>query len=478
MTARGRTTMARKDTTAHEDDVSAARTPGNSRSGATTVPGESGDAADESCPQPATICVVGLGYVGLPLAVAFDRADQDVVGYDVDGEKVDALDAGTDPTGDVGDDAVDDAEARFTTDPEAIARADVVVVTVPTPIDDLENPDLEFVESAGRTIGEHLSPGTTVVLESTVFPGATENVLVPAIEETTELSAGEGFDVGYSPERASPGEEGRGVRDVVKIVGANTDPVRERLADLYERIVDAGVYRAPDIQTAEAAKVIENVQRDLNIALVNELAFACENIGLSTDEVLAAAGTKWNFHDEYSPGLVGGHCIPVDPHYLAHRAEREGFSPKLILQAREINEYVPVHAAEMTVKALNDAGNVLRDSDVLVLGLSYKPDVGDVRTSEVSDVISELREYDIDVAAFDPHVPDERASEEFDVACQSTLDPSGFDAVVLATAHEAFEHVDLTAVADAMADRPVLIDVPGGFDPERAAEAGLMYNKL
>jgi UDP-N-acetyl-D-galactosamine dehydrogenase len=429
-------------------------------------------------PSGSTVCVVGLGYVGLPLAVAFDETGLDVVGYDIDRTKVETLRSGTDPTGGIGDDAVSDASVQFTTTPDPMGSADYVIITVPTPIDDLENPDLGFVRSAGRTIGEHVTRGTTVVLESTVYPGATEDVLAPAVEEASGLAAGVDFFLGYSPERASPGQEGRGLRDVVKVVGANDDRVRERLTELYETVVDAGVYRAPDIRTAEAAKVIENVQRDLNIALVNELAIVCERMDLSTQEVLDAAGTKWNFHDEYSPGLVGGHCIPVDPHYLAHRAEREGFSPKLILQGREINEHVPAHAAELTVKALNESGKVLRDSEVLVLGLSYKPNVGDVRTSEVSGVISGLREYDVDVLGYEPHAEVEHVRERFDVPVQSEFDPAGVDGIVLATAHDEFRSYDLDAVADEMGTDPVLMDVPSAFSPDAAAAAGFTYRRL
>jgi len=459
------------------DGDQTARAPADS-AGGVAVPAREQSVGDEPSPETATVCIVGLGYVGLPLALALDETGRTVVGFDIDREKVGALEAGADPTGDVGEAAVAESDVRFTAEAGRIERADVVIVTVPTPIDDDETPNLAFVEAAGETVGEHLAPDTTVVLESTVYPGATRDVLVPAIEETSGYSAGEEFAVGYSPERASPGEEGRGVEDVVKIVGADDDEVRERLAALYESVVDAGVYRAPDIETAEMAKVIENVQRDLNIALVNELSLVCETLDLSTDEVLAAAGSKWNFHDEYAPGLVGGHCIPVDPHYLAHRSERNGFSPSLILQAREINESVPGHVADLTVKALNEAGKVLRDSDVLVLGLAYKPNVGDIRTSEVDAVVDELDEYGIETAGFDPHADEEAVRETFDVDVQSSLDPSGFDGVVLATAHDEFADLDLHRVADAMADDPVLMDVPGAVDEPAAADAGFVYRQL
>ncbi len=432
----------------------------------------------ETVPERATICVVGLGYVGLPLATAFDAADQRVIGYDVDQEKVDRLAEGEDPTGDVGDERVAESSVRFTADPAPISRAEYVVITVPTPIDDHENPNLEFVEAAGREVGQHLAPGSTVILESTVYPGATETVLVPAIEETSGLTAGEEFNVGYSPERASPGEEGRGVSDVVKIVGADDEETRDELAQLYGRIVDAGVYRAPDVETAELAKVIENVQRDINIALVNELAIACDHMDIDTEEVLEAAGTKWNFHDEYSPGLVGGHCIPVDPHFLAHRSEHEGFSPKLVLQAREINSYLPTHVANRVVRALNDNRKVLRESRVLMLGMSYKENVGDIRTSEVDGVIDELASYDVHVEGFDPHGDDDAMREEFDVPVQGSLDPGGFDAIVVATGHDEFANLNFDTLAAEMRDDPVLVDVSGDLDGDDAARAGLDYHRL
>jgi len=239
-----------------------------------------------------TVCVVGLGYVGLPLAIEFDDAGKSVVGYDVDPDKVADLDAGIDPTGDVTDEGVASSDVTFTTAESRIWEADYVIVTVPTPVDSMENPDLQYVESAAETIGRHVSPGTTVVLESTVYPGATESVLAPALESESEYTIGDDIFVGYSPERASPGDTGRSVSDVVKVVGANTEAVREDLADLYGSIVDAGIHRAPDIETAEASKVIENVQRDMNIALVNELAIACDHMGLTTEDVLEASGTK------------------------------------------------------------------------------------------------------------------------------------------------------------------------------------------
>ncbi|WP_416841678.1 nucleotide sugar dehydrogenase [Haloferax sp. DFSO52] len=425
-----------------------------------------------------TVCVVGLGYVGLPLAIEFDSAGKSVIGYDVDPDKVAALSNGTDPTGDVTDEGVSASDVLFTTDPMYIEDADFVIVTVPTPVDSMENPDLQFVESAAETIGEHVSPGTTVVLESTVYPGATESILVPALEAASGFAVGDDIFVGYSPERASPGDTGRGVRDVVKVVGANTDEVRERLADLYGSIVDAGIHRAPDIETAEASKVIENVQRDMNIALVNELAIACDHMGLTTKDVLEAAGTKWNFHDGYAPGFVGGHCIPVDPFYLTYRSKREGFSPKLVLQAREINEYVPVHAARKTVKTINESGRVLQDTRLLVLGLAYKPGVGDIRSSEVGTMIEKLEEFDIDCVGYDPHADPEDSREVFDIDVVEEADFTDYDGVVVATAHEEFASYDLSEMSSALGSDPVLVDVADVFDTHEATEHGFQYAQL
>ncbi|QLG29747.1 nucleotide sugar dehydrogenase (plasmid) [Halorarum halophilum] len=425
----------------------------------------------------ATVCVVGLGYVGVPLSLGFDEEGLDVVGFDIDRDKVEKLASGDDVTGDHGDEVVAASEIEFTANPAHISQADYVILTVPTPVDDTKNPNLDFIEAASRTVGEYMSEGATVVLESTVYPGVTREVLGPVIEEASGLEMGSGFNLGYSPERLSPGVEGRGLRDVVKIVSGDTDETLAELAALYGLVVDAGVYRAPSIETAEAAKVIENVQRDVNIALVNELAIVCDHLGLETEEVLDAAGSKWNFHD-YRPGLVGGHCIPVDPLYLAHGSQRAGYSPDLILTGREVNEYMPKHAAELALRALNDSGRVMKDSRLLILGLAYKANVGDIRTSEVSGVIRELETYGVEVAGYDPHADDEAMAESFGIDIQGERRFEGFDGVLVATAHDEFGDLDLGAVADELNDDPVLVDVAGQFDGESAAEHGFRYECL
>ncbi|WP_101298260.1 nucleotide sugar dehydrogenase [Halegenticoccus soli] len=430
----------------------------------------------ESCAETASICVVGQGYVGLPLSVAFADAGHRVAGYDIDEDKIDALSSGVDTTGDLGDDAVAESGVDFTTDPAVIAEADYVIVTVPTPVDEMKNPNLAFIEGAARTVGEHVSPDTTVVLESTVYPGVTRDVLGPILEAESGLTIGEDLFLGYSPERLAPGTD-RTLQEVVKIVSGSDDEVLADLAALYESIVDAGVYRAPNIETAEAAKVTENVQRDINIALMNELSIICDHLDIDTHEVIEAAGTKWNFH-KYHPGLVGGHCIPVDPLYLAHGAERAGYQPKLILQSREINEYMPKHAAELALKALNRQGKVLRDSRLLVLGLAYKPNVGDIRTSEVKGVVNALAEYDVEVVGYDPHADDDAMRDYFGIDVQEELSLSGFDGVVLATPHDEFADLDVETMAAALNESPVLLDVMSALNEEEAASAGFAYESL
>lgn len=409
------------------------------------------------------IAVVGLGYVGLPLALAFDKTADHVVGYDIDADRISQLQAGRDPTGEVGESSIRESGVTFTSHPAALRSADYHIVTVPTPINDTGVPDLDMVESAGKTVGQHLSDGSTVILESTVYPGATRHVFIPALEEKSGLEAGTDFAVGYSPERVVPGSDTRNLQNVVKIVSAFSESSLEIVASLYEPIIDAGVHRASSIEVAETAKCVENMQRDLNIALVNELAMACNALGLDSEAVLEAAGTKWNFH-EYRPGLVGGHCIPVDPFFFIYQSEQNGFTPELIKQAREVNEYVPKHVAEMTLKALNDNGNVLSQSRVLVLGLAYKANTEDIRTSAVDGVIDELEEYDIEVFGYDPVADTDAIHEEFGISTLTTPTIEDFDALVIGAAHDEFLEMDLARACSDMTQSPVVVDTTGKLD--------------
>ncbi|ELZ10009.1 nucleotide sugar dehydrogenase [Natrialba aegyptia] len=432
---------------------------------------------DDQRTREATICVVGLGYVGLPLAVGFAQSNYQVIGYDVDETTVERLQDGEDTTGDLSDAAVQNDDISYTTNATAISDAEYVVIAVPTPIQDDDRPDLSYVESAGTTVGSKMSAGTTVILESTVYPGSTREVLIPKLEDASGMTAGEDFFVGYSPERATPGDEEHGLSDVVKVVSGQTEAVLDDIAELYESVVDVGVHRAPSIEVAEASKVVENTQRDLNIAFVNELSVALEHMDVDTHDVLDAAGTKWNFHD-YQPGLVGGHCIPVDPYFLSYRSEQEGFDPELMQTGRKVNEAMPGHVADLTIKALNQCHKTLRDSRVLVLGLSYKPGVGDLRSSKVSKVVDTLNEYDIHLEGFDPIANPDAASETFDLQVQENLSFEDFDAIVLATPHDEFTTLDLPAVASELADDPALIDVAGAIDEDEAVDAGFTYRRV
>lgn len=424
-----------------------------------------------------TVCIVGLGYVGLPLAVAFDDANYETIGYDIDSERIEAFSAGRDVTGEIGNGRIQSSNIIFTDDPSRIRHADFILVTVATPLAKIRTPKLKYVEDAARTIGEHLTPGATVVLESTVYPGVTRDVVQPIIAEASGLTPTEEFNVGYSPERLSPGSEGVSLTDAVKIVGADTPGTLTELTELYRSIIDAGVYEAPSIETAEAAKVLENVQRDLNIALMNEMAIICEHLGLETQEVIEACSTKWNFH-EYSPGLVGGHCIPVDPLYLAYGSERAGFSPNLILQAREINEYMPKHVAEITTKALNRAGKALCETSVLILGVAYKPNVKDTRTSEVTSVIRELAEYRIESTVYDPIADLDSVTDDLQVKTIDDIHFTGFDGILLSTPHTEFFDINFRRAISDLAREPVFIDVYGVLDEEELTNAGYTYNRL
>lgn len=424
----------------------------------------------------AIVCVVGLGYVGIPLAVGFDQAGHNVRGYDISSPTVERLRQGKDPTGDVGNKAVHESNIEFDTDPSVIEGANVIVVTVPTPITDENGPNLDFVEAASETVGNHLSSGGTVVLESTVFPGATREVVVPAIQEASGFRLGEEFAVGYSPERLVPGDDAHRLENVVKIVSASDDETLSGLVALYESIVDVGVHEAPSIEVAEATKCIENVQRDVNIALINELSLACDWIGIDSNAVLEAAGTKWNFHD-YRPGLVGGHCIPVDPFFFIHQSKKNGFDPKLIETAREVNEYMPQHVAKKTIKGLNQMGKVLKESRVLVLGLTYKPNIEDIRTSAIGGTIKHLEEYDIEVVGHDPHACDDAIRNEFDISVQSDLNFSDFDAVILGAAHNEYAELDFETVTAELVDNPVIVDSEGVIQGD-VNDLGVHYDRL
>lgn len=410
----------------------------------------------------AVVCVVGLGYVGLPLALAFARSLK-VIGFDIDSNKIKELDRNN-----------QSQNVHFTGDPRYIKQADFVIIAVPTPLTKSKTPDLSHVMHSATLVAENLRKGAVVILESTVYPGVTEEVVKPILEGSG-LECGCDFKIAYSPERINPGDEEHTLDRVTKVVSGIDGETTEIVAKLYSKVTST-VFKAKDIKTAEAAKVIENIQRDLNIALMNELAIIFGKMGLSTKEVLEAAATKWNFHG-YSPGLVGGHCIPVDPHYLVYKAEELGYHPQVILAGRAINDYMPKHIAQMTIKALNQAGKVIKESRVLIMGLTYKGNVADTRETPVREIIRELREYGVEMLGHDPFVEDIEA--EFGiVAVGNVEDLLRVDAIVLAVAHSAFEEIGLDKLKGIMSENPTLVDVRAFYNRQEAERRGFYYRSL
>ena len=389
-----------------------------------------------------TVCVVGLGYVGQPLAEAFSSRLK-TIGFDIVAEKVNRINGSN------------DGKLLCTSDPASIKKADFVLICVPTPITKHKEPDLSPVRSAAEVVGKNLKKDAIVVLESTVYPGVTEEIVVPILEKKSGMKCGTDFKVGYSPERVNPGDEAHSIDKITKIVSGMDEESTRHLAELYGLITH--VFVAKDIKTAEAAKVIENIQRDINIALMNELSLIFNKMGLNTKDVLEAAGTKWNFH-KYTPGLVGGHCIPVDPYYLVYKAREQGYHPQVILAGRAVNDYMPRHVAEMAIKGLNDAGKVIKGSKVLIMGLTYKENVPDTRESPAREMVKALLEFRVDVYGYDPLLSREEI-EGFGVKAQEELDGAKPDAIILAVAHEQFKGDG--EMAGAIKDCPVVVDVKG-----------------
>ncbi len=407
------------------------------------------------------IAVVGLGYVGLPVVVAFARRFSGTVGYDCDRSKVERLRAGVDSTGAVGGDALRAAEVLWTADARDLAACDFFVLALPTPIDGHRRPDLSLLTEAARTVGRCLKRGDVVVVESTVYPGVTEEVVGPILERSSGLAAGNEFKLGYSPERINPGDGEHTFERVTKVISAQDEETLNVLASCYGAVVEAGLHRAPSIRVAEAAKVIENVQRDLNIAFVNELAMLFDRLGLDTQAVLAAAATKWNFH-AYRPGLVGGHCISVDPYYLTSKAESVGFHPQVILAGRRINDGMGSFVATRTVKLLIEGGREVRGARVAVLGLAFKPDVTDLRNSRVPDIARELEDWGVEVLVFDPLVSREAAREEYGIELVRREDLRGLDGLVLAMPHRVLVPLALELAREGTR---LVVDVMWGLDP-------------
>lgn len=429
-----------------------------------------------------TIAIVGLGYVGLPLAVAFGRQSR-TIGLDLNEEKLAHYRAGNDPSGEVEPAQLAAAtQLEFTSDASALAQADVIIVVVPTPIDSARRPDLSPLQGACRAVGAHLQDGATVIFESTVYPGCTEEVCVPLLEEHSGLPwagrdgehGGKGFYVGYSPERINPGDKEHRLETITKVVSGDTPESLARIAALYESVVHAGTHRAASIKVAEAAKVIENTQRDLNIALMNELALIFDRLDIDTLDVLEAAGTKWNFLP-FRPGLVGGHCIGVDPYYLTYKAEAVGHHPQVILAGRKTNDNMGKFIAEQTVKHLVREGHRVSGARIAVLGLTFKENCPDLRNSKVVDIIAELNEYCCDVLVHDPLADPEEAVEEYGITLCDQDSLTSCQAVILAVPHAQYLALPMAEFEAMLDESGTLVDIKSVLDRTQLSEAGIRY---
>ncbi len=423
-----------------------------------------------------TISVVGLGYVGLPVAVAFGRVRK-TIGFDINAVRIRELKDGIDRTGEVAADELRLSDILYTDRIDELKMADFHIVAVPTPVDEANQPDLTPMLKASETVAKALKKGDIVVYESTVYPGVTEDECVPILERVSGLTCGRDFTVGYSPERINPGDKEHTFTKIKKVVAGQDTATLEVVAAVYGSVVTAGVHKAASIKVAEAAKVIENTQRDLNIALMNELALIFDRLGIDTNDVLEAAGTKWNFL-KFKPGLVGGHCIGVDPYYLTHKAEKIGYIPQVILAGRRINDGMGKFIAQRTVKEMIHAGHNVLGATVTVLGLTFKEDCPDLRNSKVIDIIRELQDYGINVQVSDPLADVDEAEHEYGVNLVPFAELRQSEAVVVAVAHQEYCQLSIDKLKGMMNGAPLLVDVKGVFDSKAVADAGLRLWRL
>ena len=424
-----------------------------------------------------SISVIGLGYVGLPIAIAFAKK-VNVIGFDLNKQKIELYKNGIDPTREVGDEAVKTTRVKFTAEEKDLQQARFHIVAVPTPVNEDHTPDLSPVEGASRILGRNLMKGSIVVYESTVYPGVTEDICVPILEEESGLKGGVDFKVGYSPERINPGDKDHRLSNITKIVSGMDEESLDTIASVYELVVETGVYRAESIKVAEAAKVIENSQRDINIAFMNELSIIFNKMGIDTKSVLEAAGTKWNFLKFY-PGLVGGHCIGVDPYYLTYKAEMLGYHSQIILSGRRINDDMGKYCAENCVKKIIAADKNVKTAKVAILGFTFKENCPDTRNTKIIDIVNELKEYGIDPVIADPQADYEEAERLYGVRFVDIKDISGMDAVIMAVAHKEFSGLTIETMNELYGTgKKVLLDIKGLFDRKEYESAGYSYWRL
>jgi len=426
------------------------------------------------------ISVIGLGYVGMPLAIAYAKKT-DVIGFDINSEKIKKYKSGIDPTNEVGNEIIKQTTVDFTSDENRLKEAKFHIIAVPTPINSDKTPNLSPVEGASSTVGRNLTKGSIVVYESTVYPGVTEDICVPILEKESGLKCGVDFKVGYSPERINPGDKDHRLETIVKIVSGIDEETLNIVAKVYELVVEAGVHRAESIKVAEAAKVIENSQRDINIAFMNELSIIFNRMGIDTQAVLKAAGTKWNFLN-FSPGLVGGHCIGVDPYYLTYKAEQLGYHSQIILSGRRINDDMGKYVVENLIKSLIKADVPVKDAKVAILGFTFKENCPDTRNTKVIDIINELKEYGINPMIADPEADAEEAKHEYSIVFDSIEDIKDMDAIVVAVGHDQFLNLtqkDFNRMFKEGANKgKVLLDIKGILDRKEYETAGFKYWRL
>lgn len=423
------------------------------------------------------ISLVGLGYVGMPIAVAFSKR-VDVIGYDLNEKKIELYKSGIDPTNEVGNEAIRNCTVEFTADEKKLREAKFHIVAVPTPVNPDHTPDLTPVEGASRILGRNLTKGSIVVYESTVYPGVTEEICIPILEKESGLKCGEDFKVGYSPERINPGDKVHRLETITKIVSGMDEQTLDEVAEVYKLVVEAGVYKAESIKVAEAAKVIENSQRDINIAFMNELSIIFNKMGIDTKSVLEAAGTKWNFLD-FRPGLVGGHCIGVDPYYLTYKAEQMGYHSQIILSGRRINDDMGKYVAENLVKNLIKEDKSVKNARVAILGFTFKENCPDTRNTKVIDIVNELKEYGIQPVIADPQADEDEAKRLYGVQFADMADIREMDAVILAVAHREFSDMSMETI-DTLFGRGtnILLDLKGILNRKEYEAAGYNYWRL
>ena len=418
------------------------------------------------------IAVIGLGYVGLPLALVFARKFS-VIGFDINEARVEMMKNNIDPSKELEAKDFEGTDIQFTANPDDLKHAHFFVVAVPTPVDEHKVPNLRPVLGASETVGNALKKGDYVVFESTVYPGCTEEDCIPVLEEKSGLKYGKDFKVGYSPERINPGDKERTIATILKIVSGGDEESAEEIADVYKEVITAGVYKAATIKVAEAAKVIENTQRDLNISLMNELSLIFDLMDIDTKSVLEAAGTKWNFL-KFFPGLVGGHCIGVDPYYLVHKSRQLGYDPQVILSGRRINDGMPAFIAKRLVQKLMKKGKNPSETKVLVMGITFKEDVSDIRNSKVADLVKELMKYAINVHVCDPHASPNEVAHEYNLTMVDNVS-NDYDAVVVAVNHAEYKALDYNYFNSIMGENPILLDLKGIYQP---ADNGIEYWRL